>query len=112
MVEENVATASDETALTETERGQIEAMLSENRKLADLYCTGCEYCMPCPNEVNIPEVFRLMNLHRVWGLTDPARKRYGRLASDDSDRSRRLRLRRVRAVRAEVPAEDPDHRAA
>jgi predicted aldo/keto reductase-like oxidoreductase len=84
MVEENAATASDETALTEEEMGQIEAMLTENRELADLYCTGCEYCMPCPNKVNIPEVFRLMNLHRVWGLTDPARRRYSRLGSDES----------------------------
>ena len=85
MVEENAATASDETALTQQEKQQIEAMLQENRRLADLYCTGCEYCMPCPNKVNIPAVFRLMNLHRVWGLTDSARERYRHLAGDDSD---------------------------
>ncbi|MFB3882950.1 MAG: aldo/keto reductase [Armatimonadota bacterium] len=85
MVEENAATASDETALTQQEKQQIEAMLAENRKLADLYCTGCEYCMPCPNKVNIPAIFRLMNLHRVWGLTDAARERYRHLSSRDSD---------------------------
>jgi hypothetical protein len=84
MVEENAATASDETALSEEERRRIDAMLAENRQLADLYCTGCEYCMPCPNKVNIPQIFRLMNLHRVWGLTDAARKRYSRLSEDES----------------------------
>lgn len=81
MVEENAATASDETPLTEDERRRIEAMLEENRRLADLYCTGCGYCMPCPNGVNIREVFRLMNLHRVWGLTELARQRYRELSS-------------------------------
>ncbi|MFB3883413.1 MAG: aldo/keto reductase [Armatimonadota bacterium] len=85
MVEENAATASDATALTADEKQQIEEMLAENRKLADLYCTGCEYCLPCPNKVGIPQVFQLMNLHRVWGLTDEARKRYARLGGDDED---------------------------
>jgi len=76
MVEENVATASNETHLTEEELDRIAAMVEENKRLSDLYCTGCEYCMPCPNKVNIAEIFRLMNLHRVWGLTQSARARY------------------------------------
>jgi predicted aldo/keto reductase-like oxidoreductase len=76
MVEQNAATASRESVLTEEERRTIVQALEENRRLADLYCTGCGYCMPCPNGVNIPESFRLMNLHRVWGLTGSARERY------------------------------------
>jgi predicted aldo/keto reductase-like oxidoreductase len=82
MVEENAATASRESALSEDERQAIVEALAENRRLAELYCTGCGYCMPCPNGVNIPENFRLMNLHRVWGLTGPARDRYQRLGPD------------------------------
>jgi predicted aldo/keto reductase-like oxidoreductase len=82
MVEENVATATRESPLTEDERQTIVEALAENRRLADLYCTGCGYCMPCPNGVNIPENFRLMNLHRVWGLTGPARDRYQRFGPD------------------------------
>jgi hypothetical protein len=77
MVEENVATASREEPFSADERERVLGMLEENRRLADLYCTGCGYCMPCPNGVNIPECFRLMNLHRVYGLTEAARKRYG-----------------------------------
>ena len=82
MVEENAATASRESALSEDERQAIVEALAENRCLAELYCTGCGYCMPCPNGVNIPENFRLMNLHRVWGLTGPARDRYQRFGPD------------------------------
>ena len=33
-------------------------------------CTGCRYCMPCPNGVSIPEVFRLWNESSLYG-TDP-----------------------------------------
>ncbi len=76
MVEENAATASNETHLMPDELSRIGAMAEENKRLSDLYCTGCEYCMPCPNKVNIAEIFRLMNIHRVWGLTESARARY------------------------------------
>ena len=83
MVEENVATASNETHLTEEELDRIAAMVEENKRLSDLYCTGCEYCMPCPNKVNIAEIFRLMNLHRVWGLTQSARARYKAFGTEE-----------------------------
>jgi hypothetical protein len=76
MVEENVATASRGDALSPMELEQIAAAVEENKKLAELYCTGCQYCLPCPNGVNIPKNFYLMNLHRVWGQTGEARRLY------------------------------------
>jgi predicted aldo/keto reductase-like oxidoreductase len=85
MVEENARTASDEAALTDDEMRRIDEMLEENRRLSDLYCTGCGYCMPCPNGVNIPENFRLMNLSRVWDLTDAARERYRRFDEESEE---------------------------
>jgi predicted aldo/keto reductase-like oxidoreductase len=79
MVEENAATASREEPLSAEERQGVLDMLEETRKLSDLYCTGCAYCMPCPNDVDIPRNFQLMNYHRVFGLTDYARREYRRL---------------------------------
>jgi len=76
QIEENTATASRREALNEQELRQIAKALDENERLAELYCTGCGYCMPCPNGVNIPENFRLMNYHRLYGLTDYAREQY------------------------------------
>ncbi|MGC9318572.1 MAG: aldo/keto reductase [Armatimonadota bacterium] len=83
MVEENAATASREEPLSDQEREAIELALEENRRLAELYCTGCEYCMPCPQDVGISRIFSAMNMHRVWGLTDVAKRMYARLGPDN-----------------------------
>ena len=83
MVEENVATVSREEALSEGERQQIAAALDEIKQLADLYCTGCGYCLPCPNEVNIPKNFEYMNYHRLYGLREFAEQAYGNLGQPD-----------------------------
>jgi hypothetical protein len=79
MVEENVEVASRPMALTETEKAQVLASMEEKKKLADLYCTGCRYCMPCPQGVDIPKIFELMNLHRVYGQTEAAKRNYQHL---------------------------------
>jgi predicted aldo/keto reductase-like oxidoreductase len=59
------------------------AALEETKKLADLYCTGCGYCMPCPNEVNIPKNFEYMNYYRVYGLKEYARGAYADLGHSE-----------------------------
>lgn len=85
MVEENCKVASVETPLTDDERRRIDKALDENKKLAELYCTGCKYCMPCPKGVNIPLNFEAMNYHKVYGLTQHAKNVY-RDISPERDR--------------------------
>ena len=76
MVEENVQAASDPQTLSPEDRQAIGAHLERLKAMADLYCTGCGYCKPCPNKVNIPAVFQQYNLGRVYGLWEHARNRY------------------------------------
>ncbi|MDR0289819.1 MAG: 4Fe-4S dicluster domain-containing protein [Treponema sp.] len=76
MVEENVAIASRTGHLTEDELQHIKAMMEENKNLANLYCTGCDYCKPCPQGINIPYIFEIMNRHRVYELTEHAKSAY------------------------------------
>jgi len=85
MVEENAATASREAPLSAEELGAIEQALGENARLADLYCTGCNYCMPCPQDVGIPQTFAAMNMLRVWGLEDVAKAQYARLGPENRE---------------------------
>jgi predicted aldo/keto reductase-like oxidoreductase len=82
MVEENVRVASNVSQLGENEVEMIKAALEQNKKLAELYCTGCNYCMPCPNEVNIPYNFKLMNYHKVYKLTEFAKQEYQKIGSN------------------------------
>ena len=83
MVEQNVAVANLEHPLTVEERRTVEDALNEVKRLSDLYCTGCNYCMPCSSEVNIPENFQIMNMHRLYGITDHAAKLYNRLSNSE-----------------------------
>jgi len=81
QVEENVSHASRSSWLSPEEQSRVRAAAQENQKFMDLYCTGCGYCMPCPQEVNIPKVFEAMNLKSVWGLENPARKMYAEIGT-------------------------------
>ena len=82
MVEQNLKIAANPNPLSEAELEQVQKMLEENKKLADLYCTGCEYCLPCPEEVNIPKIFEWMNYHRVYDLTEFAKTKFNELGTE------------------------------
>jgi hypothetical protein len=40
------------------------------------FCTHCEYCMPCPHDVNIPRVMDAIYLHRYQRFVDEGRTVY------------------------------------
>ena len=87
MLTENAKVASIEGVLTAEELQKVQMMLEENIRLSELYCTGCKYCLPCPQEINIPLVFSNMNAHRVYGLTNHAREEYAKLKKPMADRT-------------------------
>ncbi|MHA3961129.1 aldo/keto reductase [Synechococcus sp. LTW-G] len=45
-------------------------------RLAETACQQCRACLPCPNEVPIPELLRLRNLDLGHGLSAFAQERY------------------------------------
>lgn len=79
QLEDNVKTVSNLGELAPEDHKRIEDAVQERKKLAGLYCTGCNYCMPCPDSVDIPANFEILNLDRVFGLTEHARSRYAAL---------------------------------
>ncbi|MCC5620217.1 4Fe-4S dicluster domain-containing protein, partial [Nostoc sp. CHAB 5715] len=40
-------------------------------------CSQCYACLPCPENINIPEVLRLRNLAVAYDMTDYGQYRYG-----------------------------------
>jgi predicted aldo/keto reductase-like oxidoreductase len=52
--------------------------------LVRVSCTACSYCMPCPQGVNIPGMFQLVNEGSMFGSWDVQRKRYGQMKSEGS----------------------------
>jgi predicted aldo/keto reductase-like oxidoreductase len=63
QLRENLRIAEDAGPgkLTTEEIKIIGKAADEYRRLMKIDCTGCAYCMPCPNGVNIPMVFSLYN---------------------------------------------------
>nr|HPN85265.1 4Fe-4S dicluster domain-containing protein [Victivallales bacterium] len=81
-VEENVKTVSTKSVLTKKELEIIKQQMNRLKKMADLYCTGCNYCMPCPQGVAIPRIFHLFNRGRVYGIWENARKWYAEIENN------------------------------
>ncbi|MGE5560721.1 MAG: aldo/keto reductase [Chloroflexota bacterium] len=58
------------------------------RQRTAVACTGCRYCMPCPQRVNIPLVFELYNEQSIYGTTDGAFFTYDSLIHAGGDPSK------------------------
>ena len=69
QVDENIRIMSEAepNSLTEKEHIIIKKVADEYNKLIKYSCTGCRYCLPCPQKIRIPEVIRIYN---DWFLYD------------------------------------------
>jgi hypothetical protein len=76
MVKDNVGWASDPETLTKPQVTAIHTMVKRLRKLSELYCTGCKYCMPCKAGIDIPFMFSQYTAYNVYGMKNHARSNY------------------------------------
>jgi len=76
MVKENCEFADNKSPLSAQEVEKTNQLMKKLRKMADVYCTGCKYCLPCPVEIDIPQIFDLFNYYHVYGLKEHARSTY------------------------------------
>jgi predicted aldo/keto reductase-like oxidoreductase len=81
QVVENVASAerSQPHNLSKTELALIERARDAYISLGPVACTGCKYCMPCPNGVDIPGVFNFYNDAMIYGEPSRPRREYRRV---------------------------------
>lgn len=76
MVRQNAAVASLEVPMTEEQWRQAGQSMEDLKKFSELYCTGCNYCQPCPKGIEIPKIFQAYTYHNVYGLTELAKNTY------------------------------------
>lgn len=63
MVQQNIdsACAAQAGAFTEADHNMIQTLRAKINANLKVGCTGCGYCMPCPQGVDIPTAFRCYN---------------------------------------------------
>lgn len=78
QVEDNLASAdaSGIGTLTADDLARVEAARQLYISLSPIPCTKCQYCMPCPNGVNIPGNFEIFNTGKMYDKLDAARGEY------------------------------------
>jgi len=81
-VVENARAGETGDPLTETEKRLVDLIQKKAAGLGKKFCTSCGYCMPCPEDVNIPGTFRLWNIMRGYGCSNYSRIEYGKLCKE------------------------------
>lgn len=84
-VKENLASA-DRSQVGTLSQQAIETVRKARIKYQDLCpipCTKCEYCLPCPTDLNIPRLFAMLNTGKMYNEIEQARKRYERLSDEE-----------------------------
>ncbi len=81
MLDDNLKLVSKENynLLTSDEKDRIQNIANKFKELSDVVCTGCGYCMPCPNEVNIKEIFDFLIRYQVYGQEEDAKSMYAQI---------------------------------
>jgi len=85
QVRQNVesATRSDIATLSSEELELVSVVRDEYKRAGAAPCTGCRYCMPCPNDVDIPRNFELYNEGQVYGNWGLSRDLYRDFVPDE-----------------------------
>jgi len=78
-VDENVVAGETGLPLDAAEQELVELIRRKTTALDEKFCTSCGYCQPCPEQVNIPGIFRLWNLMRGYGNAAYSRLEYLKL---------------------------------
>jgi uncharacterized protein len=84
QVEENLDSANDSGLgkLNAEELAVVAKVRETYNQISPIPCTKCEYCLPCPNGVNIPRNFEVYNQGAVYNDAEGARSEYKHWVAD------------------------------
>ncbi len=76
-LQQSLQVANQDEPLTPQEKEIFKVLEVElNKKLAQDKCSQCYQCLPCPEEINIPEILRLRNLSVAYDMQNYGQYRY------------------------------------
>ena len=78
QVKENIESAerSGAGSLSEAEVQMMADVWDAWQGLAPVACTHCEYCLPCPSGVEIPNIFEIYNNSKMYDIQEQGKRRY------------------------------------
>lgn len=84
-VKENVAAAAQSRVnfLNEEEKELIQEVREAYLSLSLIPCTGCKYCLPCPQGVNIPRILEIYNDTIMYDKPESGINQYHNLIPED-----------------------------
>lgn len=87
QVIENIHTASNSKAnsLSKKEIELIDKVTGIYQDKIKVGCTACEYCLPCPSNVSIPDIFELYNNIYVFDSLQSSKESYKKLKELNKD---------------------------
>lgn len=85
IIDQNARVAGEPVSLSAENYATLDEHLKRLRAAADLYCTGCAYCQPCPRNVRIPRIFNMYNMARIYGNWPWAKRDYAAIKNDQWD---------------------------
>lgn len=86
-VKENIKVASDDSKLTEEELDIINRVTAVYKEKIKVDCTTCRYCLPCPFNVAIPDIFQNYNDVYVYDRLEYSKSNYKHLVENEKDSS-------------------------
>ncbi len=86
MLDENISIASSNTYDLSGKEKEIIKKLQERREVAELIsCNNCGYCLPCPGDVAIPKILRILNYYKLTDLRGNSVWQYNNIPTDSDD---------------------------
>ena len=78
QVKENVESAANSGVgqLSKKEEEIVEEVANKYEAMVPVNCTGCGYCVSCPEGVEIPGIFALYNEAKIFNLEEQKRREY------------------------------------
>ncbi len=90
QLDDNIAVFENLTVggMTEQDKAFVKELKNAYLARIPVGCTGCRYCVPCPNDVRIPDIFHAYNENTMFGQEWKHSWNYGNIVKEGHDASK------------------------